>query len=126
MSKVEEAVSAVIRQYLQTALTSSYRNLPQLFSGASWTDLKPAMKRSRFDKKGIVHVRTIQKRRKLTKTSLKAEASTGAHDMKEENVLDEIKLAESPKLSKKQQTATNSFVKEMALLSFIYVVNFWN
>lgn len=84
------------------------------------------MKRSRSEKKSTVYVSKKLKNRKTGKSSLEMGACEGVHDIKEENIADESEPAASSTLTEEWKTAMSKLVRAMAILCFIYEVDFNN
>lgn len=82
------------------------------------------MKHSRSDKKDTIYVQAMLKRNKTVNSLPQTAADASPAKMKEEYIVDEIKLVTSATASKDKRTVMNRHIKEMASLCTIYDVSF--
>lgn len=106
------------------ALTTLYKSLSLLFSMTGCMQLRLGVKRSRSGHKSVLFVQTNLKRRDTTKTQSPAGAGASAHDMKEEDVVEEVDPNISSSLSEERKKAARKCLKEMPLVGLIYDVDF--
>lgn len=92
MTRLEEDRNVLMRPSPQPSLASLYRNMPLLFSVAGWAEPKQDMNCSSFENNYRMQAQTTVKETKMVCFLLETGAVAGAQDIKQEKVVDEIKL----------------------------------
>lgn len=77
------------------------------------------MWRSKSEKNGVMHVQRMVKKRKTGKSPLEKEARTGAHVIKDDNIVDENELTVSSTLWGVRKTVMSILVTKLASLCSI-------
>lgn len=103
----------VTRTNSQPALMSTYRSWSMLFSTVGWAEPKKGMKRSISVNKGMMYLQTTLK---ITKTKASSERGSraSAHDMKEKDVVDEVRPCASTTMRKECRTVMSNLIKGRA------------
>lgn len=123
MTEFDENGNVLMSQDSPPALASLYRGQMWMFCAAGLDKLRVGMKRSEFEKKRNMYLKKMVKKRKTPKSPLKLRVVAGAHDMKKEDIVDDVELVVSSTLSEEGWVTMSKRAKEMVSLCSIHIMD---